>query len=130
VFLGISAGLTSSPLVVRFSAAAGETQRVAERDAVGAAALLGFASGMLCLGAGALTGHTLGPALMALGITLPGLLIQDAWRYAFMAEGKPARAAANDAAWAVLQAAGVAMLAAADAMTTQALVFVWGAAAT
>jgi hypothetical protein len=130
VFVGISAGLTSSPLVVRFSAAAGDTQRVAQRDAVGAAALLGFASGLMCLAAGALTGHTLGPALMALGVTLPGLLVQDAWRYAFMTDGRPARAAANDAAWAVLQAVGMAALAVADAMTTAALVFVWGAAAT
>jgi O-antigen/teichoic acid export membrane protein len=130
VCLGISAGLASSPLVVRYSAAASDVQRVAERGSVGAAALLGLVSGVLCLVAGAVAGGKLGPTLLALGVTLPGLLVQDAWRYAFMTEARPARAAVNDGVWTVLQAAGIGALAVADAMTAPALVLVWGGAAT
>jgi len=39
---------------------------------------------------------------VALGLTLPGLLLQDCWRYAFFARGKGISAFANDLVWALV----------------------------
>jgi hypothetical protein len=36
---------------------------------------------------------------VALGLTLPGLMLQDSWRYAFFAAGQGQRAFVNDAIW-------------------------------
>ena len=40
-------------------------------------------------------------AFIALGLTLPGLLLQDSWRYAFFALGRGSQALLNDTVWAV-----------------------------
>ena len=47
-----------------------------------------------------------GAALLGLGLTLPGLLLQDSWRHAFSAAGKPTTAIANDLVWALALAPG------------------------
>jgi O-antigen/teichoic acid export membrane protein len=38
-----------------------------------------------------------------LAILLPGLLLQDAWRFSFVATGRPTRAVVNDATWLMSQ---------------------------
>ena len=38
-------------------------------------------------------------AFLALGLTLPGLLLQDSWRYAFFALGRGSQAFLNDTVW-------------------------------
>src|SRR5436305_15051359 len=105
--IGVSAGLTSVPLTVRYSAAFGEPLAHAERAAVGAALGLGLLGSLGFFGtAGIVGGRAAGP-LVAMGLVLPGLLTQDTWRYVFMARGRPAQAAANDGCWAVLQIVGM-----------------------
>ena len=42
-------------------------------------------------------------SLLILGLSIPGLLVQDVWRYSFFASDKSLRAVLNDAIWAVVQ---------------------------
>ena len=48
------------------------------------------------LAAAAVLGGTAGAAFFALGLTLPGLLLQDSWRYSFFALGRGSQAFLND----------------------------------
>ena len=44
----------------------------------------------------------IGPVFIALGIGLPGLVLQDSWRFAFFASGRGSAAFINDLFWTVL----------------------------
>ena len=46
--------------------------------------------------------RSLGPVFVALGIALPGLAVQDSWRFAFFAAHRGASAFINDLFWTVL----------------------------
>ena len=60
---------------------------------------------------------------------LPALLTQDAWRFVFIAEGRPRAAAINDAVWAVAQIGAIVALLSVDINTVAPLVLAWGGAA-
>lgn len=128
--LGLSAGIASTPLIVRFSTATGPSLRRAERASVGTALAVGLVGCGISLAAAPFLGATVTPALRALGLMLPGLLVQDAWRFAFMARGRPALAATNDGVWTVLQVIGTLALLKADAVSATSMILVWGGAAT
>jgi hypothetical protein len=100
--LGISRSLNSDPLLVRYSAA--EPQRWRQGTAMAGGGALGFGviAGAACAIAGAVVGGLLGTALIVLGVSLPGLLLQDAWRFAFIAAGRSFHAFLNDLIWAVV----------------------------
>jgi hypothetical protein len=68
--------------------------------------------------------------LLAMGLFLPGLMLQDAWRFTFVAEGKPMRAFVNDAIWMLVQAVGFAIILETHTSSVPAFVIAWGAAAT
>src|SRR5436305_8510351 len=128
--LGVSAGLTSIPLTIRFSAAAGDRLARAERASLGAALGLGLLGSVgFCL-AGLMVGGSAAGALVAMGVVLPGLLTQDTWRYVFMARGRPILAAANDGCWALLQTVGLGSLLLFAHVSVPSLVLLWGGAAT
>jgi O-antigen/teichoic acid export membrane protein len=74
-------------------------------------------------------GGLLGPALMAVGLTMAPLLMQDAARMIFFAQGHPARAALNDAVWAVVQFTVIGVLAANGTAGTGTLTLAWGGSA-
>jgi hypothetical protein len=69
-------------------------------------------------------GGRVGPAFACLGVVLPGLLLQDAWRFAFFAAGAGKRAFVNDLVWAL--ALVPALLLAAGDGTVVAFVLAWG----
>jgi hypothetical protein len=128
--LGVSAGLTSVPLTVRFSAAAGERLAQAERASLGAAVGIGLLGSVGFFVAALIVGGSAAGALVAMGVVLPGLLTQDTWRYVFMARGRPILAAANDGCWALFQIVGLGCLALFARVSVPSLVLVWGGAAT
>jgi O-antigen/teichoic acid export membrane protein len=130
VCVGLSAGLTSIPLVVRYSAAPAARFRRATRSSVGTAFAGGALAGALCVATAPLIDATVAGPLAALGVTLPGLLTQDAWRYSFVTGGRPAKAAANDGFWVVLQLLAIGVLLAAGAVSALSMVLVWGGSAT
>lgn len=100
--INASRGLSIEPLLVRFSGTVLPTWRRATASCTGTALLVGVVTGALAIGAGFLVGGTTGLAFFALGVTLPGLLLQDSWRYSFFAVGQGYHAFINDAIWAVL----------------------------
>ena len=58
--------------------------------------MVGLVVGSCVLTAAALIGGTAGAAFLALGLTLPGLMLQDSWRYSFFALGRGSQAFLND----------------------------------
>lgn len=106
VVAGLGQGLATQPLAVRHSASRGVQFAEAAKSATGAAMLVGIVSGVFCIVASLVLGGLLGLQLVILGLALPGLLLQDAWRFVFVAARRPERAALNDAIWALVQCAG------------------------
>ncbi|WP_214401531.1 hypothetical protein [Pseudonocardia lacus] len=127
VVLNVSRGLATDPLTVRFSAVPTRTWRDGAVRATGTALLTGLTTGAAALLAGVALGGPFGGALVTLGIALPALLLQDAWRFAFFAAGAGRKACVNDLAMAV--ALVPAMLLATRAGTIEAFLLAWGGAA-
>jgi O-antigen/teichoic acid export membrane protein len=100
--MNISRGMTTDPLAVRFSGDADAAWRRAVGQASGTCLLVGLGTGGLTALAGLLIGGALGAALIALGVVLPAVLLQDCWRFAFFAAGQGHKAFANDLVWGVL----------------------------
>ena len=108
VVLNASRGVAADPLLVRFSGLGGsEAWRDGVRGATGTAVVAGLGLGLVCVGVGLLLPGLLSGAFVALGVFLPALLLQDSWRFAFFAAGRPAGAFLNDLLWTVLQLGGV-----------------------
>ncbi|WP_369175367.1 hypothetical protein AB5J49_35820 [Streptomyces sp. R28] len=128
VVLNVSRGLATDPLVVRFSGVSDASWRGAVARSSGTALGVGAALGAACLVVGLGLGGRVGPAFAALGVMLPGLLLQDAWRFAFFAAGTGRKAFVNDVVWGV--ALVPAMIMAARVGSVAAFVLAWGASAT
>jgi hypothetical protein len=127
--LGISRSLNSDPLLVRYSAAEPPGWRQGTAMAGGGAVGLGVIAGAGCVIAGAAVGGLLGSALVALGICLPGLLLQDAWRFAFIAAGRSFHAFLNDLVWAVALLPTLAILVVNGHSSVIGFQLAWGGAA-
>lgn len=127
--LGVVRGFVAEPLAVRFSAAGEDTRHRAARAAAGAGLVAGVAVCAVLLGVGTLVGGDSSRVLLALGVCMPGLVLQDMWRFIFVADGRPRRAAANDLVWAVVQLGAVGALLAAGDPSVGVLVLAWGLAA-
>jgi O-antigen/teichoic acid export membrane protein len=128
--LNASRGLSTDPFVVRFSATALPTWRRAVAQCTGTALTVGLATGTCALVAGRLLGGTAGLGFIALGLTLPGLLLQDSWRYAFFSQARGHHAFINDTVWAVLLVPSLALLQISGHANVFWLVFAWGASGT
>ncbi|MFD0499711.1 MULTISPECIES: MATE family efflux transporter [Streptomyces violaceusniger group] len=128
VVLNISRGLATDPLVVRFSGVPEASWRGAVARSSGTALGVGAAIGAACLVVGPALGGRVGPAFVCLGVMLPGLLLQDAWRFSFFAAGAGRKAFVNDVVWGV--ALVPAMVVAARVGSVAAFVLAWGASAT
>jgi O-antigen/teichoic acid export membrane protein len=105
--LSAGRGLATDPMTVRFSGAPHGAWTSAVAAASATAASVGVAAGAVCVGVGLLLGAEVGNAFVALGLLLPALLLQDSWRFAFFAAGRPARALANDLVWTGLMLAAL-----------------------
>ncbi|MEU6675098.1 hypothetical protein [Streptomyces sp. NPDC046925] len=128
VVLSVSRGLATDPLVVRFSGVSETSWRGAVARSSGTALGVGAVIGAACLVVGLALGGQVGPAFAGLGLMLPGLLVQDAWRYSFFAAGDGRKAFVNDVVWGV--ALVPAMVVAARVGSVTAFVLAWGASAT
>ncbi|MCT9089873.1 hypothetical protein N4G70_13475 [Streptomyces sp. ASQP_92] len=128
VVLSVSRGLATDPLVVRFSGVPEASWRTAVARSAGTSLAVGAAIGAACLAAGLALGGGVGPAFACLGVMLPGLLVQDAWRYAFFAAGAGRKAFVNDLVWGLALVPALVMAARVD--TVAAFVLAWGGSAT
>jgi O-antigen/teichoic acid export membrane protein len=127
VVLNISRGLATDPLMVRFSGAPVESWRVAVARATGTALAVGLVTGVVSLLLGLALGGGLGHAFVALGVIMPALLVQDAWRFGFFAAGAGRKAFVNDLVWGV--ALIPAMVVAAQHGTISGFLLAWGCSA-
>jgi O-antigen/teichoic acid export membrane protein len=128
--VGVSRALISDPLMVRYGAGDHDRWRRGTSQATGAGLLLGLISGVGLVGTGLATAGTTGSTFVALGLTLPGLLLQDGWRYSFVADGRSHLAFLDDLLFLFLMAPIFAILIAKGDASAASLVFAWGASAT
>ena len=127
--LNASRGLATDPLLVRFSGTHLPTWRRAVADCTGTAVVVGLALGACVLAAGTLLSGTTSLAFLALGLTLPGLTLQDSWRFAFFAQGRGNQAFLNDTVWTVALLPALVLLRRTGHADVFWFVLAWGAAA-
>ncbi|MFD4370547.1 hypothetical protein ACFWPY_02990 [Streptomyces sp. NPDC058527] len=127
VVLNVSRGLATDPLMVRFSGVPAPAWQAAVARASGTALGVGAALGAVSLVVGLVVGGGLGTAFACLGVVLPGLLLMDAWRFAFFAAGAGRKAFVNDLVWGI--ALVPAMVLATRVGGVAAFVLAWGASA-
>ncbi len=129
LILNLARAQASEPMTIRFSnSPAGDWARAASHS-TGFAIVLGLAAGLGLVLFGLTTNGALQVSFVTMGILTPGLLVQDVWRYAFLAQGRPARAAANDLLLVSVQGALLAATAATGSITITTAVLAWGVAA-
>ncbi len=97
--LNASRGLSTDPLMVRYSGIAVRAWRRGVRSSTGTAFSVGLITGIAALVVAMLVGRTAGAAFLGLGLTLPGLMLQDSWRFSFFAAGRGGQAFLNDSIW-------------------------------
>jgi O-antigen/teichoic acid export membrane protein len=102
VVINAARGLASDPFLVRYSGAQPRQWRRATAAATGTALLVGLVLGAVSVLVGLLLPSTVGLPFVALGLTLPGLTLQDSWRFAFFARGDGKLSFLNDLVWTVL----------------------------
>jgi O-antigen/teichoic acid export membrane protein len=126
--LNASRGLSTDPLMVRFSGTDLLTWQQATRKCTGTAILVGLVSGACVLGAAAVLRSTTAAAgFLALGLTLPGLMLQDSWRYSFFALGRGGHSFLNDTVWALILLPALVILRASGHADVFWFTFAWGA---
>jgi O-antigen/teichoic acid export membrane protein len=127
--LNASRGLATDPLLVRFSGAQQRPWRRAVGSCTGTALAVGLVGGAAMLGVAMLLTGTARIAFFAMGLTMPGLMLQDSWRFAFFAASRGGQAFLNDVIWAAAMLPGLYVLKITDRETVLWFVLVWGASA-
>ena len=122
-------GLSTEPLLIRFSDSNVKVWRRAVSRSTGTALLVGLFTGACALAAGALIGGVAGQAFLALGLMLPALMLQESWRWAFFAARKGYHAFINDSVWAAVQVSLLVVLKLTGHETVFWFVIVWGTGA-
>jgi parallel beta-helix repeat protein len=128
--LNASRGLGTDPLLVRFSGTDIPTWRRAVAGCTGTAAAVGVIASACVLAAAAAMNGTARLAFFALGLTLPGLLLQDSWRFAFFAQGRGSQALLNDTIWVAVLLPALVLLRMTGHANVFWFVFAWGASGT
>jgi O-antigen/teichoic acid export membrane protein len=127
--LNASRGLATDPLIVRFSGTDLPTWRRAVASCTGTATLVGLSTGVCVLAAAGILNGPSRASFLALGLTLPGLLLQDSWRYSFFALGRGSQAFLNDTVWGATLLAALVFLRMIHSVNVFWFVFAWGATA-
>ncbi|WP_261561995.1 hypothetical protein [Frankia tisae] len=129
IVIGLCRGATCLPLSMHYSGSTPSSFRSAASATTGSSFAFGIGVGVVFVGVGLGVGGPVGSSLSAMGFVLPGLLLQDAWRYVFFAMGRPFGAFLNDVVWAVVQVFGIWLLVHRGVTESSPLVLAWGAAA-
>jgi O-antigen/teichoic acid export membrane protein len=130
VALNASRGLGTDPLLVRYSGVRGASWRRAVARSTGMAFTVGVIVGACCGVVGLLLAGSTGAALLALGVTLPGLLLQDSWRFVFFSVGRGGQALVNDLVWALSLVLVLTAVVASTPHSVSWFILAWGGSAT
>jgi O-antigen/teichoic acid export membrane protein len=128
--INVARAIVSEPLIVRFAATSQSEIFDAAQDATGFALVFGIVVAVPCALAGFLLPGELGKGLIGLAIFLPGILLQDSYRFTFFAEGEPQRAALNDTFCAVVLFGGLGTLIAIGTQSVFIYLVTWGGGTT
>jgi hypothetical protein len=129
IVLAASRGVATDALAVRYSGEDIVSWRQAVVSATGTAIAAGLVAGAGCAVAGLLLLGSTGAALLGLGLTLPGLLLQDSWRFAFFAGGKGAQAFVNDLVWGLALVPAMLVVVVTGRSTVGWFMLAWGGSA-
>ena len=121
--------LAGQPLQMRYSSAGREQQRAEIGRATGFVLPVSVMIGLVMAVVGVAVSGAVGTSLLALSAVIPALLLQDTCRMAMFTIGKPAWAAAIDAAWIVAQLALISALLFSGHDQVWPLILAWGSAA-
>ncbi|RYP85565.1 hypothetical protein EKO23_12485 [Nocardioides guangzhouensis] len=129
VALTASRGLATDPLMVRLSGSDPATWRSAVRRSTGTATVVGVTAGLIVMLVALYVPAPISGAMLALGLVLPFLLLQDAWRYAFFVDGRPKAALVNDLVWAAALVPTITVVAEMSEPSAFGFVLAWGCSA-
>jgi O-antigen/teichoic acid export membrane protein len=124
----VARAIGTQPLVIRYSGVDPADWRRGAAAATGTMFTSGVVGGLACVGLGAIVGGVAGATFIALGIAMPALLVQDAWRFVFFAGGRDRDAVLTDLIWAIALVAFL-LLVTNVAPGTPGAVLGWGASA-
>lgn len=130
IALGCCRGLCSEPLVVRYSDVPASVWRSGVPLATGSALAIGAILGVVCVAIGLVAGGQATGLFVVLGLMLPGLLLQDTWRYSFFAAKRGSSAFANDAICALLLLPALVAFVVMSHLSAAMAMALWGGAAT
>jgi len=129
LILGIVRAFSTLPLLVRFTNVGDQDWASGTRPATGSAIVGGALGGVICVAAALVFRNAAGPFL-ALAISLPGLMLQETWRLAFVARGDPAKALVNDTVWAIVLVPAVLWALELEQPTAGVFMLAWGISGT
>jgi O-antigen/teichoic acid export membrane protein len=128
VALGAVRAVTSEPFVIRFVAVSSRAWKKGAASATGAALAISLVAGLGCVLAALILEGSLGSGFLALAVCMPGLLLQDTWRFTFFSRRRGSAAFLNDLSWAVILFAAVTLVLALGVRSVGWLVLAWGGA--
>ncbi|GAA0606243.1 hypothetical protein GCM10009534_46270 [Kribbella sandramycini] len=99
IALNVSRAISTEPLAVRHSGERTPEWQRAVRAATATALFAGFLGLLVGVAIALFPGVPSKGVLLAFAVTLPGLLLQDAWRWAFFVVGEGQKAFLNDLIW-------------------------------
>ena len=126
IALNVSRAIATEPLAVRYSGERSPDWQRAVRASTATALLAGFLALLVGLAIAAFPGVPSRGVLIAFAVTMPGLLLQDAWRWAFFVVGEGRRAFVNDLIWLLAMLAIFGGLYLTDTASAFSLTFAWG----
>jgi O-antigen/teichoic acid export membrane protein len=130
IVASLSRAVTAQPLLIRYSGVSTPDWRRGAAATTGTALLVGVGAAIVALVIAVASDDSLRSAFTALAIVLPGLIVQDAWRFAFFAHGRGRAGFLNDLVWAVAQLSGFVIAIELGSGTVFWAVMAWGGAAT
>lgn len=126
--LGAVRAIAGDLLAVRHSAVSADEWREGVARSAGTALFAGIVVGVGSLITGATVGEPFRTVLSIVGVSLPFLLVQDVWRFAFFARGRGNAAFLNDVVWAVVMFVLFALLRHYDVSSVAWLTIGWASA--
>ncbi len=126
IALNVSRAVSTEPLAVRHSGARTPDWERAVRASTATALLAGVLAMLVGLAIAAFPGVPSKGVLIAFAVTMPGLLLQDAWRWAFFVVGEGQKALVNDLIWLLAMLAIFGGLYLTDTASAPSLTFAWG----
>jgi len=130
IVFSASRALATQPFVVRFSDVSNEEWRRGARLASGSALTIGITAGTMFVAVGLIAAGALGNAFVAFGITMPGVLLQDSWRFIFFARRRGDLAFLNDLTWALVLVLTLGLVLLSHQASILWIVLAWGLAGT